>query len=1358
MEWWQQMIKAEELANPLGLSAEMLELLAQDFDRFRIMDQNLPRTLINFLVDAEGSQTVLDQLVKVFGQGLNFSSASAMRKWYRYEKAVEKAEKCRGKVFELFGKENINDVDLFCRLAKIYSAEAQVMPMFGAGTIPFGKSAHLDPFLYAAAGSTEKKRRQAKSLGLGIAFTMLGGTIAGGNESSDDDYYGLPEFISFDLLAEMLETVGENPEVLVKSVFPEDQYYSSINALIDLLAQHPQFGAFALKYLDVVQKALHDKEIYTRIHALKILSYPTCQPLVEALNEKVVEMAIGTSKSVRQQAEALFATHRDLLLPGLKQAAIDAGAASRLNAINLLEKLKPEGLQEFLEQRQEQEKSAKVRGAIERILTVPIAQEEEPEQKQELQLPPLPEVKLEAPLPEHVYEAFKQMLKDCDQAVTEYVDRLKKIPSSMYANNDRLTPDKLPDHQINKIWHVLQSGKAKDCQPSGRLLIPFHYTEESKCEKLILGFLESPELEPIHLVRLLLILDEIPSRKHKYIEQDEYDEPAYFGYRFLRYLNHYYSRNKNRFGIRQLEQLLKFLEVKNDLIRYEIFKHYDNRIIKAVIKWEDEAVWPYFAENTDILIEIFTPKVKSSPYDYDYGMQALRELGLEILAKFPTPPIELEPKLWEIALGGSKKESPQAQEILTKLPNYHDRVYAALNDRSNVTGRIAAAQWLERSDGEAAIELIKTTLKTEKNENAKDAYMRILSRLGVSATEFINIDELKAEAAKGLKKGIPDKLSWFPFKQLPTIHWQDSGKPVEKDIIIWFIVKAHKQKLVEPSPIVQLYSSYFVPEERELLGHFILESWIAHDTRPTYSQSEAEKLAKQDMASLWAFYQRWLKGAPANIEVLYEQYYQQKLNGLKDWHKRELNQSEIEEVEEYAQNNANSTWQGLEEARRATKESIYQGFLKDRLALVTTSATKDKGILAIASACCGVAAVPIAKEYLTKWYGRRSAQCMALLQILTWVEDFSAIQYILSVAKRFRSKNIQEAAGKFIEEIAERNGWTPDELGDRTIPTAGFEDKPEMTLDYGARQFTLVLDSQLNLILTDSDRKVLKSLPNDRKDDDADLAKAAKKTYSAAKKQLKQVLKMQTERLYEAMCTQRSWVFRDWQAFLNQHPIMGRLCQRLVWVVCEDGQVVNTFRPLDDGSFTDVEDEEVVIKENATIQIAHDILLDQQAIAFWQAHLSDYEITPLFQQFGKQQYILAEENKNKTEVADFVGYVMDSFSLRSKVKKLGYERGRSTEYCFSEYRKAFPGLGIEALIEFSGSYLPEDQMDVALRSFFFRSLAAEHDYGYYDEADRIPLDEIPTVLLSEIWNDMKQLAEQGSGYREDWEKQIDIYY
>jgi hypothetical protein len=1000
MEWWQQMIEAGELTNPLGLSEEVLDSLAKDFIRLEIIGQRLPKPVLRYVVDGSEGESILDEVTQSASQNLNMLSLSKMSTWEKYHRATGKAKNQRKQLFKLLAQQSVTDVDFYCRLAKVYSTEAQIAPMFGLNVIPFGKSANFDPFLKSAAGTVQQTFQIFSDQEVQSSFNVA---------------------ISFDLLEEMLESVGENPEVLVKAVFPDDYYVVNGNPTIDILAKHPQFATFALKHLGIVQGALNHKEIYNRTHALKILSYATCKPLVEATKEKLIEMAIGSSKVIRQQAEALFKKHRDILLPELKQASEHGKAAERFNAINLLETLKPEDLKTFLEQRKEQEKSDKVRGAIEKILTVPIAPEEV-KPKQELQLPPLPAISLEAPLPDHVYEAFKQMIKECDQAVAEYVERMKEMPYSGYSEGkNKFKPTS--GQQIEQLWQVLQSGKAKSCY-SKSYITSFRYAAQNIGGKSILGFLATPELELIHLVRFLLILDELSVHS---------DHP-YFGYHCLKYLNHYRNSHSTSFGFRELANVLKLLGLESDPIRHEMRENYHQRNVKAILKWGNDALWPYFAENIDILTDIFTPKVKSSPYDYEYGVQSRREIGLEILETFPTPPAELEPKLWEIALGGSKKEAPIAQNILAKLPDFQERVLVALGDRSNVTGRIAAAQCLERVDGEAAIAPIKKALKAEKNENAKDVYMRILSRLGVSATEFINIKELKQEADKGLKKGIPDKLSWFPFKQMPMVHWQDSGKPVEKEILTWFIVKAHKQKLVEPSPIVQLYSSYFKPDDREQFGQFVLESWVAHDTRPLCSQPEAEKKAKQDAASIWSSYQQQIKQAPATREEMCEQIYQEALKWHKQWHQKDPDQSEKEAYRESAEMSTEWRWNQIEELKRTTKESLYRSALSDILDQLAGSATKDKGVLAIASACCGVAAVPVARDYLTKWYGRRSAQCIALLQVLTWVEDFSAIQYLLSVAKRFRSKNIQEAAGKFINEIAERNGWTRDELGDRTIP------------------------------------------------------------------------------------------------------------------------------------------------------------------------------------------------------------------------------------------------------------------------------------------------------------------------------------
>ena len=72
-----------------------------------------------------------------------------------------------------------------------------------------------------------------------------------------------------------------------------------------------------------------------------------------------------------------------------------------------------------------------------------------------------------------------------------------------------------------------------------------------------------------------------------------------------------------------------------------------------------------------------------------------------------------------------------------------------------------------------------------------------------------------------------------------------------------------------------------------------------------------------------------------------------------------------------------------------------------------------------------------------------------------------------------------------------------------------------------------------------------------------------RKSFAATKTELKKFTGLQTTRLYEAMCTQRTWPLADWRTYLLGHPLMKFLCQRLVWLVGEDDraqekQVENT--------------------------------------------------------------------------------------------------------------------------------------------------------------------------------------------------------
>jgi hypothetical protein len=673
-----------------------------------------------------------------------------------------------------------------------------------------------------------------------------------------------------------------------------------------------------------------------------------------------------------------------------------------------------------------------------------------------------------------------------------------------------------------------------------------------------------------------------------------------------------------------------------------------------------------------------------------------RAVALTLLDTFPRVPSQLLPRVWEIALGSGKTERPLAQRCLEQEAHKFERVVSALGDRSGET-RGVAADWLSRLGDVRAVEHLRRAFDKEKSESVKDALLRALERLGASTDEYFDRARLEEEARAGLRRGGAAPPAWFSLELMPAVVWDDTREPVSADVLKWFVVQSVRQKQVEPSPMLRRYCSMFERTGRERLGQLVLESWVAQDTLG-YTPEEAESLAQQQAAQTFRYY---------------AQYHVQS---------------------------------------GKTQEQLYREALSALLRVCKGSAVNEKGVLALAAACCGAAAVPVVSRYLKEWHGQRAAQSKALVRLLAEMDDPAATQTLLSVANRFRTRGIQQEAASHVELLAERKGWTLDELADRTVPMLGFEPNGELQLDYGARRFTASLDGKFNFVLADESGKKLKSLPDARKDEDEAKVKEAKKLFADAKKGLKQLLAQQRDRLYEAMCTQREWTFGDWDAFLNRHPIVGRYCQSLVWVVRDGGQAGVSFRPLSDGTLTDAQDEEITLGADARLRLAHSRTVSKEQAGAWLAHFADYEVAPLFEQFGREDYALTDGRKRETEVKDFEGHLVEAFKLRGRATALGYTRGQTEDagwfYC---YKKTFLGLKLEAFIEFTGNFLPEENRTVALRSLSFSALG-EQQGGYLSSAAALPLGKIPPVLLSEIWNDLRSIAAQGTGFDPDWEK------
>jgi hypothetical protein len=243
---------------------------------------------------------------------------------------------------------------------------------------------------------------------------------------------------------------------------------------------------------------------------------------------------------------------------------------------------------------------------------------------------------------------------------------------------------------------------------------------------------------------------------------------------------------------------------------------------------------------------------------------------------------------------------------------------------------------------------------------------------------------------------------------------------------------------------------------------------------------------------------------------------------------------------------------------------------------------------------------------------------------------------------------------------------------------------------------------------------------------------------------------MQSSRLYEALCAERSWRLEDWQRDIGGHPIMRRLAERSVWLGLDDSEnVVTAFRPTQEGDYTDANDEDIDIESFSSIRLAHGALIEASETEAWQRHLDDYEVKPLFEQFTRPLLSIDKEQASMTLIEDRKGWVTDTFTFRGEASKLGYERGEAMDGgYFNEYTKNFQSAGILASIEFSGNCLPEENVPAAMISLAFERYSSGRRTG-----GTLKLSDIPPVLLSECWNDYRSIAEKGA-FDENWEKNM----
>lgn len=413
---------------------------------------------------------------------------------------------------------------------------------------------------------------------------------------------------------------------------------------------------------------------------------------------------------------------------------------------------------------------------------------------------------------------------------------------------------------------------------------------------------------------------------------------------------------------------------------------------------------------------------------------------------------------------------------------------------------------------------------------------------------------------------------------------------------------------------------------------------------------------------------------------------------------------------------------------------------------------KNKWVLSLSADFGDGDTIAVLEKWIKKWAdNHRIAMAVFGVKALALNGSDEALLIVDFISRKFKYNKIKTSAREYMTLAAENLGITKEELEDRLLSDLGFDKYGKRELDYGNRKIILELDLDLNIKIIKEDGKVVKSLPKPNKKDDPEKAERAKEEFRMIRKQLRSMVKAQTERLDYALSSIRLWKFKDWKRVFVDNVIMQKFAISLVWGIYEDNKFKRSFRYMDDGSFVDIDEEDIDIEENHMIGLIHPVEMDKDDLDKWKTQLEDYEINQPIEQLERKVFTPQKDEEYK--VLRFAGIKMNDLSILGKMTKYGWLKGSVQDGgIFIEFYKEIEDVGVQ--IHTSGLYVAGGFDDVILKDLvFYKAGTIDRSPYVYDtvkEKSILKVENIDRRLFSDIIYDLSRITENNSGTVENW--------
>ena len=387
-------------------------------------------------------------------------------------------------------------------------------------------------------------------------------------------------------------------------------------------------------------------------------------------------------------------------------------------------------------------------------------------------------------------------------------------------------------------------------------------------------------------------------------------------------------------------------------------------------------------------------------------------------------------------------------------------------------------------------------------------------------------------------------------------------------------------------------------------------------------------------------------------------------------------------------------------------------------------------------------------------------RCMSVANACIWVlgmrEGIESVSHLARLRVKIKQKPAQKSINKALAIAAEREGITREEIEEISVPTFGMQDvgvRREAFGDFTA-ELRVVGTTTTALTWVKPDGKPQKSVPKAVKEDYNEELKALKK----AAQDIKKLLPAHRERIDNLYLQQKQWALPAWKARYLDHPLVGTLTRRLIWMFnTESGTTPGIWH---EGQLVDIHGTPLAgLSDTTTVSLWHPLDADTDAIVAWRNWLLQHEIQQPFKQAYREIYLLTDAERTTNVYSNrFAAHIIRQHQFNALCLARGWDNSLrlmvDDEYDPASKKLPLWNLRVEYWVEGVGDEYGTDTNDTG--TFFYLATDQVRFYpidsvpntahamgggyrlrwGQTEATAPIPLSEIPPLVFSEIMRDV----------------------